>query len=173
VFRAGPVAFRRRGRRFVAPLRTAQHAGATMPGMDRTFDLIERQPLVALHLGAALLALVIGGVVLRGRKGTPCHRLAGWAWVALMTTAAAASAFIRDRGMPNIAGYTPIHLFTLLVAVQLPLAVWHARNGRIEAHRKAMRGLFWGAGVVAGVFALLPGRFLGQLLWRDALGWLA
>jgi uncharacterized membrane protein len=39
------------------------------------------------------------------------------------------------------------------------------------SHQKAMRGTFWG-GCVAGLFALAPGRFLGQWLWHHALGWL-
>jgi hypothetical protein len=33
-----------------------------------------------------------------------------------------------------------------------------------------MWGVYLGACVTAGAFALLPGRFLGNLLWRDALG---
>lgn len=41
----------------------------------------------------------------------------------------------------------------------------------ITGHRKAMRGLYWQACVGAGVFTLLPGRFLGQLVWGQWLGW--
>jgi uncharacterized membrane protein len=33
-----------------------------------------------------------------------------------------------------------------------------------------MKGLFIGGCIVAGVFTLLPGRFLGDLLWHQALG---
>jgi uncharacterized membrane protein len=33
-----------------------------------------------------------------------------------------------------------------------------------------MRGLYFGACVVAGVFTLLPGRYLGGLLWKQWLG---
>jgi uncharacterized membrane protein len=36
-------------------------------------------------------------------------------------------------------------------------------------HRKTMRGLFSGACVIAGVFTLLPSRFLGQVLWHQWL----
>ena len=38
------------------------------------------------------------------------------------------------------------------------------------AHRKIMLGLFFGACAAAGLFALLPGRFLGDLLWKHTLG---
>jgi uncharacterized membrane protein len=33
-----------------------------------------------------------------------------------------------------------------------------------------MTRLYFGACVLAGIFTLLPGRFLGQLLWKHALG---
>jgi uncharacterized membrane protein len=33
-----------------------------------------------------------------------------------------------------------------------------------------MRGLYIGGCVVAGLFTLLPGRFLGDMLWRHTLG---
>ena len=108
---------------------------------------------------------MLGAVLLLRRKGTPSHRALGWAWVLLMAGATISSAFIRDTGMINLAGFTPIHLLTLLVAVQLPRAVLAIRRGRVEAHRQAMRGMYIGGCVVAGLFTLLPGRFLGRQLW--------
>jgi uncharacterized membrane protein len=101
-------------------------------------------------------------------KGTTGHRWLGWTWAALMGCTALASAFIRDYGMPNLAGVTPIHAFTVLVAVQLPRGLWQVRRGQVAAHRKTMRGPFFGACVLAGLFTLLPGRFLGRLLWQQA-----
>ena len=77
-----------------------------------------------------------------------------------------ASAFIRDYGMPNIAGITPIHFFTAFVAVNLPRGIWFIRQGNVQAHRKTMRGMYIGGCIVAGVFTLLPGRFLGRQLWQ-------
>ena len=41
----------------------------------------------------------------------------------------------------------------------------HARRGQVAAHRQTMRGLYLGGCLLAGVFTLLPGRFLGSLLW--------
>ena len=35
-----------------------------------------------------------------------------------------------------------------------------------------MWSLYLGGCVTAGAFALLPGRHLGNLLWRDLLGWM-
>lgn len=134
--------------------------------------LLADHPVVFFHLVTAFAALALGAVIMLRRKGTGSHRGLGWAWALAMGSTAVASGFIRDSTLPNIAGFTPIHFFTLYVAVTLPLAIWFARRGRIPAHRKTMQGMFFGACVVAGLFTLLPGRFLGQLVWRQ-LGVLA
>jgi uncharacterized membrane protein len=145
----------------------------TMWPMNRFALLLERHPLVFFHLVAALGALALGIVILTRRKGTGSHRALGWAWVVLMTTAALTAAFIRDYRLPNIGGFTQIHLLVVATLWYLPRAVWHARRGQIAAHRSDMRSLFAGACVLAGLFALLPGRFLGNLLWRDTLALIA
>jgi uncharacterized membrane protein len=129
------------------------------------FTLLQRHPLIFFHLTTAAGALMLGWVILSRRKGTVSHRALGWAWVLLMGSTALATAFIRDYRLPNLFGYTPIHAFTLFVAVMLPLAIWQVRRGNIAGHRKTMRGLYAGGCVIAGVFTLLPGRFLGSLLW--------
>jgi uncharacterized membrane protein len=134
--------------------------------MNDLARLLEHQPLVFVHLCAALAALVLGAAILLRAKGTPGHRALGWTWVLLMATATVSSAFIRGYRMPNVWGFTPIHLLTLLAAVMLPLGIWFIRRGRVQAHRKVMRGLYFGGCVVAGFFTLAPSRFLGQLLWK-------
>ena len=138
--------------------------------MNAFASLLSRHPLVFFHLVTAFSALVVGGVLLLRRKGTFNHRMLGWTWVVLMASTAVASAFIRDYEGLNLAGFTPIHAFTLLVMVMLPLGIWRIRRGDVVGHRKTMRGLYTGACVIAGVFTLLPGRFLGGLLWRQWLG---
>jgi len=144
-----------------------------MPAMDSITRLAAQQPIVALHLLCALAAIVIGSVLMAGVKGTGKHRALGWAWVGLMTVVAFSSLFIRSTKLPNIDGFGPIHGLTLMVAVMLPLGIGFIRRGRVSGHRKTMKGLFFGACVVAGAFTLLPGRFLGDLLWQHVLGWTA
>lgn len=131
--------------------------------------LLHQHPLVFFHLVTALAALLLGIALLARRKGTRGHRVLGWTWVALMGSTALASAFIHDYRLPNLFGYTPIHAFTVLVAVMLPRGVWLIRQGNVSGHRKTMRSLFIGACVLAGLFTLLPGRFLGRLLWQQVL----
>jgi uncharacterized membrane protein len=138
--------------------------------MTAPASLFTNHPLIFFHLVTAFSALLIGLTVMLRRKGTFSHRVLGWTWVALMGSTAVASAFIRDYGMPNLAGFTPIHGFTVLVAVMLPRGILQIRRGNVVAHQKTMRGLFRGACVIAGLFTLLPGRFLGGLLWKQWLG---
>jgi uncharacterized membrane protein len=85
-------------------------------------------PLIAVHMTAALGALVTGPVALwarRGRLQRPrLHRAFGYAWVTLMLATALSAIFIRDRSLPNLAGYTPIHLL-----IPVTLAACSARSG--------------------------------------------
>jgi uncharacterized membrane protein len=135
--------------------------------------LMQRHPLIYFHLLTAVGALLLGCVILGRRKGTGSHRTLGWMWVTLMFCTTVASAFIRDYRLPNLYGYTPIHGFTLFVAVMLPLAIWHIRRGNVDGHRKAMKGMYLGGCLVAGLFTLLPGRFLGSLLWGTPMNGIA
>jgi uncharacterized membrane protein len=126
--------------------------------------------LLSVHIACSLSAVVLGGVMLARRKGTSSHRRLGWAWVALMAGSALTSVFIGEGRLLGVPGLTPIHGFTVLVAVMLPLGVAHARAGRVQRHRRTLVGLYLGACAAAGLFTLLPGRLLGGLLWRDLLG---
>lgn len=128
-------------------------------------------PVVAIHMTAALGALVTGPVALWARRAGAqrprLHRAFGYAWVTLMVIAAASALFIRDRGMPNIAGYTPIHLLVPVTFIGLAGAFWFLARGDISGHRQAMRNLYFSACVVAGVLSLWPTRLLGHLVWSQ------
>ena len=131
-------------------------------------------PLIAVHLTAALGALATGPVALWARSGATqrptLHRAFGYAWVTLMLVTATSAIFIRDFRLPNIAGFTPIHLLIPVVYAMLILAFWFLASGNISRHRKTMQRLYFGACVVAGAFTLLPGRFLGNLVFGQRLG---
>lgn len=142
---------------------------------------MQMTPMIAVHLTAALGALVIGPVALWARRGHSqriatttqrprLHRAAGYAWVTLMLLTALSALFIRDFRLPNIAGYTPIHLVVPYTLGGLFLALRRLFRGDVAGHRKNMLGLYLGACVGAGLFTLLPQRFLGQLVWGQWLG---
>ena len=132
-------------------------------------------PAIAVHLFAALAALALGPVALWARRSGArphprIHRAAGYAWVTVLLATAVSALFIRDFRLPNIAGYTAIHLFVPYTLGGLFLALRHLFRGNVALHRKHMWGLYLGACVGAGVFTLLPGRYLGQLVWGQWLG---
>lgn len=130
--------------------------------------MVQAPPLVVyVHFIAALAAMAIGAVQLVRPKGTAGHRVIGWTWAALMMVVALSSLWI-----PAFLAFTWIHLFTLFVMVTLPLALYRAHRGEIAGHAKGMRGIYIGGLIVAGVFAFMPGRVLGNLLWKGVWGYL-
>ena len=133
-------------------------------------------PTIAIHMTASLGALVLGPVAIWARRGQlqrpMIHRAAGYAWVTLMVISALSALFIRDFSLPNVWGYTPIHLLVPLTLFSLVGAFRALYLGQIQRHRKYMVSLYVSACVVAGAFTLLPGRYLGQLVWGQWLGWL-
>ena len=131
-------------------------------------------PIIAIHMTAALGAIALGPVALWARKGATqrpkLHRAFGYAWVTLMLVTAISALFIRGGRLPNIAGYSPIHLLVPVTLFGLFGSFWFLARGNIRGHRRVMQGLYFGACVVAGAFTLLPGRFLGDLIWVEWLG---
>ena len=124
----------------------------------------------ALHLLCAAGAVLLGPVALYGRKGNALHRGAGYTWMVLIVGAALASFFIHGSGSWRLLGFSPIHALSVLALCSVAVGIWQAVRGRISAHRQTMRRLYWGACVAAGVFTLMPGRYLGDLLWHHATG---
>lgn len=125
--------------------------------------------VIAIHLTAAVAALVTGPIALWARQGRQqrprLHRAFGYAWVTVMVITAVSAVFIRDYSLPNLAGYTPVHILVPATFAALVLAFVQLARGNIGGHRATMRRLYFGACIVAGAFTLLPQRYLGQLVW--------
>jgi uncharacterized membrane protein len=126
---------------------------------------------IQIHIATASLGVLLGPVALTARKGSLVHRSVGYTWLLSMVLAAVTAMFIRDYNLPNIAGYTPIHLLVPFTAYWVVRGLWAAINHRVVEHRRAMKSLYISACVVAGLFTLLPQRTLGKLLWEQTLGW--
>jgi len=131
-------------------------------------------PAVTIHLAAAAGAIALGPVALWARQGAQqrprLHRAFGYAWVTLMVITALSALFIHESGLPNIAGYTPIHLLVPATFFGLYRAFAALARGDIRAHRANMERLYYGACVTAGAFALLPFRAFGHMVWVQTLG---
>ena len=120
--------------------------------------LLNAAPIVQIHAFAAMAAFALGVVQLAAPKGTVPHRTIGWIWVVLLTVIAVSSFWIHEIRL--IGPFSPIHLLSIFTLVMLPLAVLHARRHRVDRHRKAMIGIFFGALLVAGAFTFVPGRIM-------------
>jgi len=118
---------------------------------------------VRIHLAAVMAAFAVGTALMAGRKGRALHRALGWGFAGLMTVGAGASLFIHSL---NPRGLSPLHLLSGWTLIILPVALVAARRHRVRVHARIMTSLYLGGLVVAGLFALAPGR----LLWRALFG---
>jgi uncharacterized membrane protein len=151
-------------------------AATVQPPQEVRRKILQLTPTIAVHLSLALSAVAIGPLVLWARLGAitrpQLHRALGYAWVTCMLGAALTGVFIHDIRLPNLWGYTPIHLLIPLTLFSLYRAFRFLAVGNIPGHRKTMQQLYFWACIVTGLFTLLPGRFLGQLVWGQWLGWI-
>jgi len=131
-------------------------------------------PLIAVHMTAAIGAVVIGPFALWARMGPNkrpwLHRAMGYAYATLMLLAAVSSWFILDFNLPNWHGYTLIHLLIPVTLISLWVAFRAIARRDFVTHRITMQSLYVGACLIAGGFTLLPSRYLGQLIWHEWLG---
>lgn len=117
-------------------------------------------PIILVHTGAALLALMLGGATLAIKKGTRLHKILGRTWVVAMLTTAIVSFWIKRSG-----DFSPIHILSVATLVGLGLSIYAVMHGKINAHRRGMLAVYVSL-AIAGIFTLLPQRRLGQLVWN-------
>jgi uncharacterized membrane protein len=126
---------------------------------------------IQLHALAAVLAFLLGGLVLFRRKGDRLHRLGGRIWVGLMLAVAISSFFIHTIRM--IGPWSPIHLLSILTLAALFVGVRRAWLRNIPAHRRMMQSTYVGSLIIAGIFTFLPGRIMFEVFFegpQPALG---
>lgn len=124
---------------------------------------------IQLHVAAAVLAFLLGGVVLFRTKGDGLHRMAGKVWVVLMFAVALTSFFIHTIRL--VGPWSPIHLLSIATLWFLYKGIRLARLKRIVEHRRAMQGLYLGALVVAGSFSFVPGRIMHEVFFGGPHPW--
>jgi uncharacterized membrane protein len=122
-----------------------------------------RHAAVIVHLSTVLLALPLGISQLVLPKGTIRHRAMGYLWCALMTVTALVSFTVHTI---NPGGFDPIHIFSVVTLICVPMIIYFGRTGRVAQHQRTVLGLMVGALVIAGLFTFLPGRALGRLMLK-------
>jgi uncharacterized membrane protein len=136
------------------------------------FEPLRHAPLaVQLHLATVIPAFFLGSwQLLVSRKGSGVHRTAGYLYLALMGTTAVIALFIHGLMPGGPLGLSPLHLLVPLTLHGAWQSVRTARRGDIQAHRRAMKGLYVGALVIAGSLSFLPGRLLPTVLFAGPQG---
>jgi uncharacterized membrane protein len=118
-------------------------------------------PIILAHMFAAAGAVLLGGLMFASKKGTLLHRLSGRLWVLLMLLAALISFGIQSKGH-----FSSIHLLSVVTLLVIGWAMVAIYRHNIVAHKRAMTGAYIGL-VTAGLFALMPDRRLGYLVWHS------
>lgn len=120
--------------------------------------LLEASTAIQIHTAAAVLAFLLGGMILFRKKGDRLHRMGGRVWVALMLTVCLSSFFIHTIRL--VGPWSPIHLLSIGTLVALARGVGLARARRIMEHRRTMQATYVGALLIAGFFTFMPGRIM-------------
>lgn len=124
------------------------------------------EQLAYLHLATIVPAFLIGTWLLFQRKGTPLHRMLGKTYMVLMLVTAFMTLFMSAKVGPTWFGHFGfIHLLSLLTLFSVGAAYFAVRKGNIRLHRNSMIGLYVGGMLLAGSFAMMPGRMLHDWLF--------
>ncbi|MES2962548.1 MAG: hypothetical protein V4760_01570 [Bdellovibrionota bacterium] len=109
------------------------------------------------HLATIVPALVSGPFILWRKKGDSLHRWSGRIWASLMIVSSLLSFGVQynDR-------LSWLHGLSAVTIVSVGIGVHMARTGRIEQHKRYMRGPLIGMWI-AFFFTLHPERMLGKL----------
>jgi uncharacterized membrane protein len=124
--------------------------------------------LVALHLATVVPAFFLGTFLLVRPKGTPVHRTLGKLYMVLMLGTAVIALFLSGGAGIRIFGHFGFnHLFVIPVAIYIPRAYFAARRGDLKVHKASVIGVYVGALLLAGAFAIFtPGRLLHVWLFE-------
>ncbi len=117
---------------------------------------------VWFHLATIAIALVLTPVMLLRKRGDKWHRQLGWIWVSALLVTAIVSFDIR---LINRGSFSIIHLLSAWTLFQCILIFWSARTHNVVRHRGAVRGMVFGALLIAGFFTFPFNRLLGQWLF--------
>ena len=109
-------------------------------------------PLIAVHMTSAIGTVVIGPLALWARMGSMqrpwLHRATGYAYVTFMLLTTFTSLFIRDFQLPNLKGFTWIHLLVPVTLVSLWVAFRALKRRDLATHRITMQSLYVSACVI-------------------------
>ena len=133
--------------------------------MDST-AFITASPIIQLHIIAAMIAFVAGGVQFALPKGTVKHKQMGYLWATTMAIVAASGLLIFEIRVWG--PFSPIHLLSLLTLFMLYRAIQAARAHKIKRHLIIMINLYIFGIIIVGAISLRPGRLMHQIIFGSS-----
>jgi len=118
---------------------------------------------VQLHAIAALVALGTGPIALYRKRRDIWHKAIGYVWIIAMVSVAFSSFWISSFGV--IGPFSPIHLLSIWTLYVVVRAVQFARQGKIVAHLRMLKSLYWGGLWVAFALNFLPDRMTNRIVF--------
>lgn len=122
----------------------------------------QASPVIQIHMLVAIGAFFLGGAILIMKKGTAGHKMAGRVFGILMLLTATTAIFIRDLNNGN---FSFIHIFVPITFVGMYQIVSTIRKGDVKRHKKHVRNMYFGALLIPGAFAFLPGRTMWMMFF--------
>ena len=119
-----------------------------------------------VHLSTIGPAFIIATYMMLIKKGTAQHKFLGRIYMVLMLFTAMVTLFMSAQVGPTLFDHFGfIHLLSVLVLYSVSSAYFAIKVCDVKKHKLNMIGLYIGGMVVAGGFTLVPGRFLGDLIF--------
>ena len=117
---------------------------------------------IQIHIITAFAALILGIIMWRRPKGTKSHKMIGRVFVIFMIVTAISAIFIRQI---NDGSFSLIHLFVILTFTATFELFYGIRKGNIKMHKRAVKGLFFGALLIPGALSFIPGRTMYMIFF--------
>jgi len=124
--------------------------------------ILNASPAIQIHVVVAFMALFFGIFMWSQPKGTRRHKLVGRGFVGLMLVTALSAVFIREI---NNGSFSLIHIFVPITLFASWEAIHYVRKGNIKRHKRAVKGMFFGALLIPGLLSFLPGRTLWMVFF--------
>ncbi|WP_162143769.1 DUF2306 domain-containing protein [Hellea balneolensis] len=123
---------------------------------------LEASFAIQIHAAAAFVALGLGIAMWLRPKGTRGHKLVGRGFVVVMLLTAISALFIREI---NNGSFSWIHIFVPITFLGAWQAITRIRRKNVKGHISAVRGMFFGALIIPGIFSFMPGRTLWMVFF--------
>lgn len=126
------------------------------------------EKLSYIHLWTILPALIIGMYLHLNAKGTKQHKIIGKIYMLPMFFTASVTFFMPALVGPTVFNHFGfIHIFSVIVVYEIPMAYFAIRRGDIEKHRSYMFELYFGGLMLAGALTFMPGRTIHVLFFGN------